>query len=51
MVDVIRKGYWDERIEEGGLVIYAYGWFTRRVLRLVHGRDTKLPDPRGDRAR
>ena len=43
LVDIIREGYWDERIDEGGLMIYKYGWFTRRVLRLFHGANEKLP--------
>jgi hypothetical protein len=45
----IREGYWDERIEKKVFgdpwpwVIYKFNWFTRHLLRLIHGAETELP--------
>jgi hypothetical protein len=40
----VREGFWDERIIcDSGYCVFAFGFFTRRILRAMHGRDTILP--------
>ena len=41
--EVIREGFWDEHIRYvDGTVVYAYNWFVRHCLRLIHGRENRL---------
>ena len=45
MPEVIRSGYWDERVtlEGSGITVYKYGLFVRYFLRWIYGPDMKLP--------
>ena len=45
---LIRDGYWDERLNLGSEVLYAYRLIPRYIIKLIYGAETKLPKAKSD---